>query len=664
MLLAVAVPNHMKSESQNNWLKNILIGKPRDISDSGIFHKMSLIAIFAWVGLGADGLSSSCYGPEETMKALAAHPSLSLFISIACIFTIAVICASYSQIIEMFPGGGGGYLVASKLLSPSAGVVSGCALIIDYVLTIAISIAAGADALFSVLPPTFSQWKMPAALGALVMLTILNLRGVKESVLIWAPIFFLFLVTHVFAIIYGFFAQFSSLPEIARATMNDVTAAHSELGWVNLGVLLLTAFSLGAGSYTGIEAVSNGLPILREPRVATGKRTMLYMGVSLAFMVGGLLLMYQLYHSESRPGMTLNAILFGQITEYWPSWLSNSFIGISMFSAAALLFIAAQADGPRVLSNMALDRWFPARFATLSDRLVAHNGILLMAGSSFVLLWISHGSVGWLVVLYAINVFITFTLSQLGMVVHWSRDGKNDPERKRKLTINAIGLILTATILVALSVIKFHDGGWITIIVTSSLVALAFYIKRHYNEVGKKLSHLNSLVESIETDCISACNATPKCDANDKTAVIFVNGYNGLGLHSLLGVQRQFTGVFKNFVFAEIGVVDTGNFKGSDEITNLKSKIEEHIDRYVVYMNKNGFHAEGFYQVGTEIVSASVEIAEKIQKKYPHAIFFGGQIVFENETFLTRLLHNFAVFSMQREFFKKGLTFFVMPIKV
>jgi hypothetical protein len=154
------------------------------------------------------------------------------------------------------------------------------------------------------------------------------------------------------------------------------------------------------------------------------------------------------------------------------------------------------------------------------------------------------------------------------------------------------------------------------------------FFKPPYNEVGKKLSHLNSLVESIETDCISACNATPKCDANDKTAVIFVNGYNGLGLYSLLGVQRQFTGVFKNFVFAEIGVVDTGNFKGSDEITNLKSKIEEHIDRYVVYMNKNGFFAEGFYQVGTEIVSASVEIAEKIQKKYPHAIFFGGQIIF------------------------------------
>lgn len=215
----------------------------------------------------------------------------------------------------------------------------------------------------------------------------------------------------------------------------------------------------------------------------------------------------------------------------------------------------------------------------------------------------------------------------------------------------------------ALSVIKFHDGGWITIIVTSSLVALAFYIKRHYNEVGKKLSYLNSLVESIETDCISAWNTALKWDPNDKTAVIFVNGYNGLGLHSLLGVQRQFTGVFKNFVFAEIGVVDTRNFKGLDEITNLKSKIEEHIDRYVVYMNKNGFHAEGFYQVGTEIVSASVEIAEKIQKNIPMRSFLEVRLFLKTkhsspDYFITSLFSRCS-----ESFSRKALPFLLCPQK-
>src|SRR6185295_449373 len=236
---------------------------------------VSLVAVLAWVGLGADGLSSSCYGPEETFKALGAHAALAPFVALACVFTIAVICASYSQIIELFPGGGGGYLVASKLLGRRVGVVSGCALLVDYVLTIAISIASGADALFSVLPPGWAAWKLPFALAGTALLSLLNLRGVKESVLIWVPVFFVFLATHGFAILFAITTHLGVLPEVLRTTGSDVTRSHSELGWLGMFLLLLRAYSMGAGTYTGIEAVSNGLPILREPRVATGRRTML-----------------------------------------------------------------------------------------------------------------------------------------------------------------------------------------------------------------------------------------------------------------------------------------------------------------------------------------------------------------------------------------------------
>src|SRR5437763_6703913 len=136
----------------------VVVGRPRDLSDRSLFHKLSLVAVLAWVGLGADGLSSSCYGPEETYKALGAYPALSVVVALACVATIAVLCVSYRQIIELFPSGGGGYLVASKLLGPTAGVVSGSALLVDYVLTIALSIASGADALFSLLPPDYLPW--------------------------------------------------------------------------------------------------------------------------------------------------------------------------------------------------------------------------------------------------------------------------------------------------------------------------------------------------------------------------------------------------------------------------------------------------------------------------------------------------------------------------
>jgi hypothetical protein len=149
-----------------------------------------------------------------------------------------------------------------------------------------------------------------------------------------------------------------------------------------------------------------------------------------------------------------------------------------------------------------------------------------------------------------------------------------------------------------------------------------------------------------------------------KTAVVFVNGFNGLGVHTVLGIQRMFPRVFKNFVFAEIGVVDAGNFKGAEEIGHLQSAIARETQRYADYMNAHGIHAEAVYEIGTEIVSTALELAVKLTEKYPDTIFFGGQLVFKRETYFTRLLHNFAVFVLQREFFKMGMPFFVLPIRV
>src|SRR6185436_8548111 len=188
----LGVMRNSREFNGSGWLKNLFIGKGRSLADQRLFHKVSLVAVLAWVGLGADGLSSSCYGPEETFKALGPHSALSVFVALACVATIVIICASYRQIIELFPSGGGGYLVASKLLSPTAGVVSGSALLVDYVLTITISVASAADALFSILPSAWLPWKLVFACVGVALLTLLNLRGVKESVLLWAPVFFLF----------------------------------------------------------------------------------------------------------------------------------------------------------------------------------------------------------------------------------------------------------------------------------------------------------------------------------------------------------------------------------------------------------------------------------------------------------------------------------------
>lgn len=653
------------------WLKNLIIGEARNVSDNRLFHQVSLIALLAWVGLGADGLSSSCYGPEEAFKALGAHSVLALFVGLATVVTITIICASYSQIIELFPGGGGGYLVASKLLSPSLGVLSGCALLVDYVLTIAISIASGTDALFSVLPLAWQAWKLPCAVAGVAFLALLNLRGVKESVLFLAPVFFLFLATHAFAIIFGVATHFGDLPAVVAGAGADLQTAHHQLGMFGLFLLMVRAYSVGAGTYTGIEAVSNGLPVLREPRVATGKRTMLYMGASLGLTVGGLMLAYVLFHVQPQAGQTLNATLLQNITASWPGGFGKTFVTVAMLSAMSLLFIAAQAgfiDGPRVLANMALDRWFPSRFATLSDRFVAQNGVLLMAGAALIVLFISHGSVTLLVVLYSINVFITFSLSQFGMVRHWWTHRGTEQKWKRKIAVNSVGFCLTTFILIMLSATKFLEGGWVTLVVTGLFVGAAFLIRRHYRFTVRKLARLDDLAREFDAETARLPRyrdgAPPMCDADSKTAVVLVNGFNGLGVHTLLHITRMFPNVFRNFVFVQVGVVDAGNFKGAGEIENLRQHITQEADRYAEHMRRQGFYAEAVTDLGTDVIEMAGELAANITKRFPQAVFFGGQLVFPNESWMTRLLHNFMVFALQRQIFRQGIPFLIVPVRV
>ncbi len=267
-----------------------------------VFHQLSLVAFLAWVGLGADGLSSSAYGPEEAYRALGAgHGHLALYLALATAFTVFIISFSYNQIIELFPHGGGGYTVVSQLLGPKWGLVCGSALVVDYVLTISISIAAGVDAVFSFLPDEWAAHKVAVATFFIVMLIWLNMRGLKESIKVLVPIFMVFVVTHLVLIIYGVFSHSADLPGMIGSAVTETHNTVNERGWWGLIVLLVTAYSLGGGTYTGIEAVSNGLNNLREPRVRTGKRTMFYMATSLAFTAGGIL---ALLHAVGRPATT------------------------------------------------------------------------------------------------------------------------------------------------------------------------------------------------------------------------------------------------------------------------------------------------------------------------------------------------------------------------
>src|SRR3990167_2260753 len=470
--------------------KNILLGRPKDPLDPKVFHQISLIAFLAWVGLGADGLSSSAYGPEEAYLALGEHFFLALPLAILMAITVFVISASYSQIIELFPTGGGGYLVATKLLGSKVGLVSGSALIVDYMLTITISVASAGDQIFSFLPASVHGVKLATEFVLIFLLIYLNLRGTKESVLFLLPIFLLFVLAHLFAISLGVVPKAAEVPVLASTAYQKTIGDIQGLGlWATL-FIVLHAYSLGGGTYTGIEAVSNGLQALREPRVETGKRTMLYMAASLAFTASGLLLCYLLNQVSPEPGKTLNASLFAKVYgSFFSTDSAYILVVVTLVTEAAILLVAAQAgfiDGPRVLSNMAIDSWVPHRFSHLSDKLVTQCGVWFMGLASLGFLLYTGGDVRLLVVMYSINVFLTFTLSQLGMCRHWWEVRRQQGSWLRKLLLNGLGLMLTATILMVTVIIKFAEGGWVTVLVTSGFIFLCYAVRFHYDqEIGR-----------------------------------------------------------------------------------------------------------------------------------------------------------------------------------
>ena len=645
-------------------LRRLLVGAPRDLADSALFHRLALIPFLAWVGLGADGLSSSSYGPEEAFRALGAYPFLAVGLAAVMAGTVLLISACYSRIIEEFPTGGGGYVVATKLLGPNAGVTSGSALLVDYVLTITTSVAAAGDAIFSFLPPEWAVAKLGVEVTAILLLTTLNVRGVRESVVTMLPIFLVFLVTHALLIGGGILGH---LPELSHTVTRVRDGWHEGLSTIGLlGMLLLfvRAYSLGGGTYTGIEAVSNGLPIMREPRVKTGRRTMLYMALSLAITASGLLLCYLLWQLTPVDGKTMNAVLVERLTTGLP--FGHTFSVLTLLAEGMLLIVAAQAgflDGPRVLANMAVDSWVPHRFATLSERLTTQNGILLMGAASLAALLYTRGLVSHLIVMYSINVFLTFTLSMFAMLKLWLSRRREGRGWKRRSALFAAGFALCATILAITVVEKFAEGGWVTVVVTALVIGGCFLVRRHYDRARQTMEQLYRELGELPLD-EAAIAAPPALDPRAPTAAILVSSYGGIGIHTLLNVLRAFPGFYKNVVFVAVGVVDSGEFKGEHAVEELRQRTEAMLAQYVRLGHGLGLAATGRLGIGTEVVEEAEKLCLQVARDFPRVTFFAGKMIFQRERWWQGLLHNETALAIQKRLQWAGRTMMTMPLRV
>jgi hypothetical protein len=389
---------------------------------------------------------------------------------------------------------------------------------------------------------------------------------------------------------------------------------------------------------------------------------MLYMAVSLAFTAGGLLLCYLLWDIRFIEGKTMNAALVERLTRGLP--LGMTIAVITLVSEGALLIVGAQAgfiDGPRVLANLALDSWAPRRFAALSDRLTTANGIVLMGSAAMIALLATKGDVRALVVMYSINVFLTFSLSMFAMARSWWRQRASSPLWRRRFALFVGALALCVTILTFTVFTKFEEGGWVTVSVTGGLVILCLVIRRHYRQVGARLQKLYDELKDIKLDR----DAPPLApDPTKPTAAVLVAAYSGLGIHTVLSIQRMFPGHFHNFVFLSVGAVDSNAFKAEEPIEELKRRTEASLKQYMELARGLRLPAAMRYAIGADVAEEAEKLCRQIVSEFPQVVFFAGKIIFGREGWTRRLLHNEMAYAIQRRLQWSGTPMVILPARL
>jgi Amino acid permease len=646
-------------------ITEMIFGAPLDPFSKETRRHVVLVAFLAWIGLGADGLSSSCYGPEEAFLALGENRQLGLYLAIATAVTVFIIAVAYNQVIELFPSGGGGYKVATNLIGPYAGLVSGAALIVDYMLTIAISVASGVDAVFSFLPRDIQHLKLGVEVAMVALLLVLNLRGMRESIKVLLPIFLGFFFSHAIMILLGIGMHADRIPDLVPNTLNETKQLAQQWGWVFVASLFLRAYSLGGGTYTGIEAVSNNVQSLAEPRVLTGKWTMFYMAVSLSFTAGGIILLYLLWNVQPVAGETLNAVTFRTILQdaIGNSTIESPTLWLILALEGGLLFVAANTGylgGPAVLANMAADSWVPHQYRYLSSRLVTQRGIVLMGAAAVGILVVTMGSVALLVVLYSINVFLTFSLSLLGLCIYWWRVRRTDRRWMLRIALSGLGLAVTSGILAVTTVEKFTEGGFLTLLITGVVIGFCILNRAHYQKIRRKLGKAD---ESLPIEYPRPA-PPPVLEPNEPTAVFVVGSCRWGGVYALDWVRREFPGHFRNFVFMSARTVDAKCYSGSDELEQERKKAEVALSYFITYCNNRDLAAKTYVGFGIDPIEELTNLAEKIRQDFPHSMFFTSKLIFEHDNWYIRQLHSEAALTMLRRLHLLDMPMVVLPMRL
>jgi amino acid transporter len=514
--------------------KNALLGDPLHNKES-MHQRLSngiALAVFS-----SDAISSVAYATGEIILVLsiagAAFLHLAWWISLAIAVLLVIVAASYRQTIRAYPQGGGSYIVARENLGASAGLIAGASLLVDYVLTVSVSIASGTAAVTSAVP-SLMPYTIPICLVFIGILAVGNLRGIRESGAFFSVLTYTFIASAVSMVLWGIATVL-----IKGAPAIQVPSSHEEVAGLGVlsGILLLRAFASGCAAMTGIEAIANGVQAFREPVAKNAAKTMTRLAAILTFLFLGITWLAVTAGVRDVEHETVISQLSRQLFGTGPAYFLIS------FATMAILVIAANtsfAGFPLLSSFMANHDYLPHQLKDRGYRLVHSNGILLLTAASAALIVAFQGKTSALIPLYAVGVFTAFTLSQAGMVRHWLNN-KDDPRWRMSVAINAVGCLSTGVVLGVIAVAKFTEGAWIVVLLVPIMVAYFTWVKRHYDMVKAELAlpeselvdlnwqaynrmhnHVILLVKDIDRRLVRALQYTKSLRA-DSVEAVFVD---------------------------------------------------------------------------------------------------------------------------------------------
>lgn len=504
-------------------LKRFFLGPPiaNERASEERLSKSTALAVFS-----SDALSSVAYATEEILLVLvlASALYLSIPIALAIVCLLAILTISYRQVISAYPSGGGSYVVASENLGHTAGLIAGSSLLVDYILTVAVSVASGVAAITSAFP-TLRPYTVEFCVFFVCLVGFANLRGTKESGKLFAVPTYAFISGLAIMILVGLFKHYTG----GDISPDTTPIAEGALQPLTL-FLILRAFSSGCAALTGVEAISNGVQAFKKPAQKNARTTLLWMACILGLLFLGITILASLAHIVPNHQETVLSQLTRGIFGPGP-------IYYYLQAATALILILAAntsfADFPRVASLMAADGYVPHQLQNKGDKLAYSNGIIMLSIFAILLLVVFRGSTSRLIPLYAVGVFTSFTLSQAGMVKHWFKERRSG--WKKRAAINGLGGLTTFVVLLVIAATKFMHGAWVVIFLIPLIIGLFLSIKRHYINIAKQLSlrnlrppkpihnHVVLCVSSVHRGTLQALRYAKMIASKDEIGAIFVN---------------------------------------------------------------------------------------------------------------------------------------------